>query len=139
MGSRFYASIQGSRGEATRQGTPASGMYGHIRGWDIGCRVGMATNTHDRDMVSIDLTGGSNGHRQSICLGSYHLTHSGLIVRYLTNREQVLYALTHSEGPMPNIAVQTKGNRPFFYAVTVKTEDDPQGFEEPFITDTALI
>ena len=33
--SRFYANIQGNRGEATRQGTTNSGLYGHISGWDV--------------------------------------------------------------------------------------------------------
>ena len=32
---QFYASIQGNRGEATRMGTKASGIEGHIRGWNI--------------------------------------------------------------------------------------------------------
>lgn len=38
---RFYSSIQGNRSEATRMGTPASGISGHIRGWNIGARVGI--------------------------------------------------------------------------------------------------
>lgn len=37
--SQFYASIQGSRGEATRQGTKSSGIEGHIRGWHTGAFV----------------------------------------------------------------------------------------------------
>jgi len=36
---RFYASIQGNRGEATRMGTPTSGISGHVRGWNVGVRV----------------------------------------------------------------------------------------------------
>lgn len=36
---RFYADIQGNRGEATRMGTTASGIEGHIRGWHIGFKV----------------------------------------------------------------------------------------------------
>ena len=39
--SRFYGSLQGSRGEATRQGTRASGITSHTRGWNIGARVEM--------------------------------------------------------------------------------------------------
>ncbi len=35
--SRFYASIQGGRGEATRQGH--SGITGHVRGWQSGVQV----------------------------------------------------------------------------------------------------
>ncbi len=37
--SRFYADIQGNRGRATRCGSKGSGISGHIRGWNTGCRV----------------------------------------------------------------------------------------------------
>jgi len=35
--SRFYGSIQGERGEATRQGH--HGIRGHLRGWNVGVAV----------------------------------------------------------------------------------------------------
>ena len=59
--SRFYASIQGNRGEATRGGSAASGIYGHIRGWHIGARVDVDARTvgSDLDVVRVELTGGS--------------------------------------------------------------------------------
>ena len=66
--SRFYASIKGSRGEATRQGSPASGIAGHIRGWDIGIRV-IGSVYKDEDTFSVYLTGGSNGHSEDVFLG----------------------------------------------------------------------
>lgn len=65
--SRFYGSLQGSRGEATRQGTRASGITGHIRGWNIGARVDVdATEIVidgtplETDRVLVAITGGSN-------------------------------------------------------------------------------
>jgi hypothetical protein len=59
--SRFYASIQGNRGRATRQGTEKSGIEGHIRGWNIGAYVALHVNTETgEDEVSIHITGGSN-------------------------------------------------------------------------------
>jgi len=58
---RFYASIQGNRGEATRMGTASSGIDGHIRGWSVGARVDLTVNNAtDADVVEIELTGGSN-------------------------------------------------------------------------------
>jgi hypothetical protein len=60
--SRFYASIKGSRGEATRQGTPKSGIAGHVRGWDVGAAVEIRA-IGEIDIVYIYATEGSNGGR----------------------------------------------------------------------------
>ena len=58
---QFYASIQGNRGEATRMGTKSSGIYGHIRGWDIGAEINMMYDEKtDSDICQITVTGGSN-------------------------------------------------------------------------------
>lgn len=59
--SQFYASIQGSRGEATRQGGKASGITGHIRGWSIGARV-IVEHENGKDVVRVYKTAGSSGH-----------------------------------------------------------------------------
>lgn len=62
--SRFYASIEGNRGPATRQGTPNSGISGHIRGWNVGVRVeGEALN--GEDVFEVFATSGSNGQSLS--------------------------------------------------------------------------
>lgn len=68
--SRFFASIQGNKGEATRQGTEKSGIAGHIRGWDLGCRVNCAVNHEGEDFVRISLTSGSNGNGREVHLWS---------------------------------------------------------------------
>lgn len=58
----FYASIQGNRSERTCMGTKDSGIYGHIRGWNIGGRVDVDyCEMIEDDKVSLRLTGGSNG------------------------------------------------------------------------------
>ena len=63
--SHFYGDLQGNRGMATRQGTRASGIDAHARGWNIGARV---ICRHDAetglDVVTVYATSGSN-HRQS--------------------------------------------------------------------------
>ena len=58
--SRFYASIQGSRGEATRMGTPKSGISGHIRGWANGISV-RGFDSDGEDVFRVYATSGSNG------------------------------------------------------------------------------
>ena len=59
---RFYASIQGNRGEATRTGSASSGIEGHIRGWNLGAKVEMFTDPETgRDRLVIYRTSGSNG------------------------------------------------------------------------------
>ena len=64
----FYASIQGSRGEATRLGTKNSGISGHVRGWHVGGEVDMSVDSEGRDVATFTATGGSNGGR-SVELG----------------------------------------------------------------------
>jgi hypothetical protein len=77
--SHFYASIQGNRGEATRQGTKNSGMYGHVRGWDIGGRVHCFVRDGE-DCIQITVTRGSNGYGSEKFLGNF-IIKDGEIVR----------------------------------------------------------
>ena len=59
---RFYASIQGNRGGATRTGSANSGISGHIRGWNLGVRVEMDVDPHTgNDRLTVYRTSGSNG------------------------------------------------------------------------------
>ena len=70
---QFYATIQGNRGERTCMGTKNSGLYGHIRGWNIGARVDVFYNEElDRDEVRILVSTGSNGGGQSKALGMFY-------------------------------------------------------------------
>ena len=56
---QFYADIQGNRGEATRMGTKASGMDGHIRGWHTGAKVVCYfDNDSGKDIIRVYRTGG---------------------------------------------------------------------------------
>ena len=61
----FYAQIQGNRGEATRMGTPNSGIEGHIRGWNVGVKVYGSVDNDGNDVFEVYHTGGSNGHTTS--------------------------------------------------------------------------
>ena len=68
--SRFYGSMMGSRGEATRCGTAASGLTGHVRGWAVGVRVeASSTEDGDGDEFRIYATGGSNARCSDVYLG----------------------------------------------------------------------
>lgn len=74
--SRFYADITGGRGTATRQGHAASGIRGHIRGWNCGVRViGSADGT--ADVFDIWQTTGSNDDGRTLLLGSVRLDETG--------------------------------------------------------------
>lgn len=69
--SHFYASIQGNRGEATRQGTAKTGITGHIRSWNVGARVTCYVDANGEDYVSITLTSGSGYSGLSKNLGAF--------------------------------------------------------------------
>ena len=56
---RFYGSMQGNRGAATRMGTPASGIGAHVRGWDLGIAAEME-DSNGVDVAYVYATGGSN-------------------------------------------------------------------------------
>jgi hypothetical protein len=71
--SRYYAQIQGAKGPASRCGTAASGMWAHVRGWDVGALI-TCEQDGDADVVHVYATGGSNGHRsnQLVATLRYH-------------------------------------------------------------------
>lgn len=55
---RFYGSMKGSRGEATRAGTASSGFEAHIRGWHAGVRIDCHAE-NGIDVIEVWETGGS--------------------------------------------------------------------------------
>lgn len=69
--SHFYGSMQGNRGETTRQGTKGSGISAHIRGWNFGVKVIMYRNPQGNDVTDIYLTCGSDGVGHDKHLGSF--------------------------------------------------------------------
>lgn len=69
---RFFGELRGNRGDTSRMGSVASGITGHIRGWNVGVRVsGKAEG--DEDVFHIYATGGSNGHAPERRIGSVRL------------------------------------------------------------------
>ena len=75
--SHFYGEIQGNRGEGTRGGTKASGIRGHIRGWNIGARVTCFVDDDGKDSVMVSITGGSNDQYDSVCIGEWKRGETG--------------------------------------------------------------
>lgn len=69
--SRFYANIQGNRGQATRQGTKNSGIRGHVRGWNVGISVVGQVNENGDDIFTVFLTSGSNGSKPEKLIGGF--------------------------------------------------------------------
>ena len=70
--SQFYATIKGNRGRTTRCGSKASGITGHIRGWDIGAVVEV---NHDpktgQDTVTVWKTHGSHNPERTTVLAEF--------------------------------------------------------------------
>ena len=58
---RFYGEVycQGKT-KASRIGSPKSGMYSHIRGWNVGVKVRCFVNYNDEDVIEVYKSGGSN-------------------------------------------------------------------------------
>jgi len=56
---------------ATRQGTPTSGISGHIRGWNVGARVSCHVDENGEDIVTIGITSGSSGYKSDKILGTF--------------------------------------------------------------------
>ncbi len=81
--SRFYGSMQGNRGEVTRQGGKASGVSAHVRGWGIGGRVVAMADTEDRARIGFVLTSGSGGGICGRTLLDVVLTEDGPKVVYV--------------------------------------------------------
>ncbi len=71
--SHFYGSIQGARGIAIKGGTKASGIEGHIRGWEIGARVYVS---HDKetgtDTVRVYATNGSGAAGHDVLIAEFN-------------------------------------------------------------------
>ena len=62
----FYGDIQGNRGQATRMGTPNSGLRGHLRGWDVGVKAFLRVNAAGNDEVQVYASSGPNGGRGDV-------------------------------------------------------------------------
>ncbi len=87
--SRFYASIQGNRGGATRQGTESSGIDGHIRGWDSGASVSCYVNDDGKDVVEVWATHGSGSGIRGTIAGLVLRTVGGKL-DFLTTKKALL-------------------------------------------------
>ena len=66
---QFMAEIEGNRGMCSRLGNKASGIWGHIRGWNVGIRV-IGKYEDDEDKFYVYATSGSSNSRSStlICI-----------------------------------------------------------------------
>jgi hypothetical protein len=71
--SKWYGAIQGNKRTVTRLGTEKSGFNAHIRGWQLGVKVGCGTDGDGEDFVEVSLTGGSNNPSTIKCLGRYYV------------------------------------------------------------------
>jgi hypothetical protein len=68
MMAHFYAHLQGNRGIVNRCGTKSSGIYAHVRGWDLGIHSEMALSADEHDRSYVAVTGGSNNKAKTYLL-----------------------------------------------------------------------
>lgn len=69
--SHFYGEIHGqAKTPATRRGSKASGLEGHLRGWNIGVRVILEHKEGIGDVVYIYKTSGSNGGSNDVLIAT---------------------------------------------------------------------
>lgn len=66
---RFFGSLQGRNGPATRLGSTNSGIEAEARGWHVGVRVSGHANGDD-DEFDIYATGGSTASSPSFYIGT---------------------------------------------------------------------
>lgn len=69
--SRFYASIQGGKGIATRCGH--SSINGHIRGWSVGVNVRGMVDDQGEDTFEVWGTHGSSNKGHAVYVGDIRL------------------------------------------------------------------
>lgn len=67
---RFYASVQGKKGPASRTGNTASGIQGHVCGWHAGAKVRMIVE-NGNDVVLVYATDGRTGTRPDKLIARY--------------------------------------------------------------------
>jgi len=81
--SRFYGTIKGqAKTDASRRGSPNSGLVAHIRGWDIGIRVYCRVDKYGNDSISVFRTGGSNDPDDKQLLGDISDCRNEEVKRY---------------------------------------------------------
>lgn len=70
---QFYAEVQGTRGKASRMGGKESGIWGHIRGWSVGCVVRCFYDEKtDTDIVRVYATKGSGGNGRETIIATLY-------------------------------------------------------------------
>ena len=80
----------GCRSERTCQGTKKSGIYGHLRGWNIGGKIELFyCEIIENDFCRIYITGGSNGHHTDENITTYARNRKGDLIDYHTYRDQI--------------------------------------------------
>ena len=73
---RFYATMQGQAGPASRIGSPNSGISAHPRGWHVGVQV-HGRDEEGEDVFYLYATGGSSGAYGSTFIGTVRRDENG--------------------------------------------------------------
>ena len=84
---RFIGYVQGTSGEASRLGSPRSGITAQAQGWNVGVRV-CGRDDNGEDEFAIFSTGGSSGAAHARHLGTVRLV-DGVPVFTVSDRFKV--------------------------------------------------
>lgn len=76
---RFWGSLKGRKGEATRLGDSNSGLKAQINGWDLGIEVQVEAED-DKDVFEIWITSGSRRQRAAMFLARAYMQDGKLVV-----------------------------------------------------------
>jgi hypothetical protein len=84
---RFIGYVQGQAGDASRLGSPRSGITAQAQGWNVGVKV-MGRDVDGEDEFAIFSTGGSSGAGSTKHLGTVRLV-DGVPVFTVSERYKV--------------------------------------------------
>jgi hypothetical protein len=66
----FYSTVASKNSQQTKCGHGSSGMNGHLRGWNIGCRVDLKC-VDGKDVVTVYKTYGSHAQKAEEKIAEY--------------------------------------------------------------------
>ena len=90
---RFRGTVRGARSECSRLGhSQSGGVTTNANAWGIGIRAS-AHASGDKDLVTIEITGGSNARHASIELGTFYRLADGTLASDDSRAAAILRAI----------------------------------------------
>lgn len=77
---RFRGTVRGNRQEASRLGTPNSGLITTCNGWNVGIECLANKCDNDQDIIHVYVTGGSNAYSSARLIATVKSGDDGPII-----------------------------------------------------------